>query len=285
MSKPPYRRAVVVGVGLIGGSVCLALRQRGLAEAVIGVVRAADRVQRALDSGVVTEATADLEAACRDADLVVVTTPVGSIAATVVEAAVVAGEGALITDAGSTKAGIVAAVEANWAAKPRAAFVGAHPLAGDHRTGPEAARADLFDGAVTIVTPGDATPAPATESARTLWESLGSQVVEMTPERHDELLGLTSHVPHVAAAAVAATTPDEALTLVATGWADTTRVASGSPQLWREILLANRGAIADGLRKLGVELAAYADALDASDGDALERLLEEGRRKRDALGS
>ncbi|TWT95994.1 prephenate dehydrogenase [Botrimarina colliarenosi] len=286
MPKPPYRRVAVIGVGLIGGSVALALRQRGLAKRVIGVVRSADRVQRVLDCGVVDEATADLESACGGADLVVVTTPVDSIARMAVEAAQHAAPDALVTDGGSTKAAIVAAIDAHWPTDGDGlAFVGAHPLAGGHLSGPDAARADLFEAAVTVLTPSAATPAAALRRARQFWEGLGSTVVEMSPERHDQLVALTSHVPHVAAAAVAATTPAEALALAATGWADTTRVAAGSPELWREILLANAAPIADGLRRLGQELEAYAAALDAGDGDAIQRLLEEGRQRRDALGS
>lgn len=285
VSTPPYRRAVVVGVGLIGGSVALALREKRLAERVVGVVRAADRVKRVTDCGVVDEATADLAAACTGADLVVVTTPVGSIAEHVVAAARHAAAEALITDAGSTKAGVVADVAGAWPADSEAHFVGAHPLAGDHRSGPEAARGDLFDGATTLVTPTEATPAEALARARRFWEAIGSKVIEQTPAEHDRLVALASHVPHLAASAVAATTPDEALPLVATGWADTTRVAAGSPELWREIVLANSGPVAEGARRLAAELTAYAVALDAADGDALLQMLEEGRRRRDALGS
>ena len=276
----------MIGVGLIGGSVALALRERQLAKKVIGVVRSVDRIQRVLDCGVVDEATADLEAACSGADLVVICTPVGLIASMALEAAQHAAPGALVTDGGSTKASIVRDVEAAWPNDAEGlAFVGAHPLAGDTVTGPEAARADLFDGAVTVLTPTPTTPERSLRHARKLWEGMGSRVVQMSPERHDELLALSSHLPHVAAAAIAATTPEEALPLTATGWADTTRIAAGSPSLWRDILLANPAPIAGALRRLGQELEAYAAALDAGDGETIERLLEEGRRKRDALGS
>jgi prephenate dehydrogenase len=276
----------VIGVGLIGGSVALALRERQLAKKVIGVVRSADRVQRVLDCGVVDEATADFELACSGADLVVVATPVGLIASSALEAAQHAAPGALVTDAGSTKATILRAIEANWPTDAEGlAFVGAHPLAGDTRTGPEAARAGLFEGAVTVLTPTPNTPERALRHARRFWESIGSKIVELSPERHDELLAVSSHVPHIAAAAVAATTPDDALPLTATGWADTTRIAAGAPSLWRDILLANPAPIAGALRRLGQELEAYAAALDDGDGETIERLLEAGRRKRDALGS
>ncbi|QDT68223.1 prephenate dehydrogenase [Planctomycetes bacterium MalM25] len=271
---------------MIGGSVARALRERELAKKVVGVVRTVERAEQVRGLGLVDEATDSLEAGCGGADLVVVATPVDQIARFACLAAQHAAPDALVTDGGSTKRVIVEAVAAHWPADGDGlAFVGAHPLAGDTQTGPEAARADLFDGAVTVLTPTDATPPEALAAARALWEGLGSRVVEMSPERHDELLARTSHVPHVAAAAVASTTPSEALALAASGWADTTRVAAGSASLWREILLANAAPIAGGLRDLAKELEAYAAALDASDGDTIERLLEAGRERRDALGS
>ncbi len=276
----------MVGVGLIGGSVALALREKEMAQKVVGVVRTPERVEQVTALGLVDEATTSLEAACGGAEVVVVTTPVGGIPRMALEAAMHAAPDALVTDAGSTKADLVALIDQHWPTDGDGlAFVGAHPLAGDHRSGPEAARADLFAAATTVLTPSGSTPTDAIGVARTFWEGLGSKVVEMTPERHDELLAMTSHVPHVAAAAVASVTPEEALALAATGWADTTRVAAGGAALWRDILLANAGPIAGGLRELTKELEAYAAALDAGDGDTIERLLEQGKRRRDALGS
>jgi prephenate dehydrogenase len=265
--------------------VALAVRQRGLAKRVIGVVRSPERVGRVEACGVVDEVTADAVAACGGADLVVVATPVDTIARWALEAAQHAAPDALVTDAGSTKAAIIAAVEAGWPSDGDGlAFVGAHPLAGDHRTGPEASQGDLFDGATTILTPTSATPPKALAAARALWEGMGSVVVEMTPDEHDRAVALTSHVPHVAASAVAAVTPEAVLGYTASGWADTTRVAAGSPSLWREILLANSRPVSEGLRRLSQELDAYAAALDRQDGVALETLLEEGRRIREARG-
>lgn len=273
-----------MGVGLIGGSIALGLRERGLAEEVVGVVRSAESAARLNKLGLVDEVTTDHAAAFAGAEVIVVTTPVGAIVEEVNRALEHAPETVVVTDGGSTKADIAAGVPSD----PR--FVGAHPLAGDHRSGPEAARADLLVGATTVVTPSESVE--ATGRVRGFWGALGSKVVEMTPARHDELIALTSHVPHVAAAAVAATTPEEALPLAATGWADTTRVAAGSPSLWREILLANRASVAGGLRGLAEEIEAYAAALDAGDGDTIQRLLETGRQRRsttegnrDALGS
>jgi prephenate dehydrogenase len=284
----PYPRVAIVGAGLIGGSVALALRERKLAGSTIALARSDQSAQRVLRAGVVDDATTNPGEALLEADVIVVATPVGRVAESVLAALRLARADALVTDAGSAKGSIVAEVTAGLAGIDRrslAAFVAAHPLAGDHRTGPEAARAGLFQGAVTVLTPTLATPAEALDRARTFWSSLGSRIEFLSPETHDAMLALTSHVPHVAAAAVAATTPAEALAMAATGWADTTRIAGGSPELWRDILLANRGPVAEGLRALGDMLRAYAVALDAGDGATVERLLDEGRRRRDALGS
>lgn len=262
----------------------LALRERELAAEVVGVVRSETSRERLGALGLLDSITLDHGEAFAGAEVIVVATPVGSIVGEVKRAQAEAEAGALITDVGSTKADIVAATRSSPPRDKPPVFVGAHPLAGDHRSGPEAARAELFHGATTVVTPSDATRREFVVEACRFWESLGSNALEMTAERHDQLLALTSHVPHIAAAAVAATTPDEALPLAATGWADTTRVAAGSASLWREILLANPGPIAAGLRELAKELGAYATALDAGDGDTLERMLEAGRRRRLARG-
>jgi prephenate dehydrogenase len=287
-ADPPYPRVAIVGAGLIGGSVGLALRERKLAGRTVALARSEESARRVLRAGVVDEATTSAGEALLEADVVVVATPVGQVAESVLAALRLARADALVTDAGSTKGSIVAAVAAGLASVDRGnlpAFVAAHPLAGDHRTGPESARGGLFQGAVTVLTPSADTPAEAVARARAFWSSLGSRVEVLSPETHDAMLALTSHVPHVAAAAVAATTPAEALPMAATGWADTTRIAGGSPELWRDILLANRGPVAAGLRSLGDMLRAYAVALDAGDGPTVERLLAEGRRRRDALGS
>lgn len=281
MSAPRFQRAAILGVGLIGGSVALGLRRKGLAARVVGVTRSAEKAEHLVRLGVVDEATAALDAGADGADLVVACTPVGSIAEGIVAAAGVA-PGALLTDAGSTKAQIVEAVVGRLG--PSARFVGTHPLAGGHRTGPEAARPDLCDGATTIVTPHDGADPEAVGAVCDLWRDLGCRVETMAPDAHDRLVAVTSHVPHIAAAAVAATTPEASLPFAATGWSGTTRVAAGSPALWRDILLTNRQAIADGVDALLDHLRAYREALAEADAERIEQLLDEGRRRRDALG-
>ncbi|MEN1678741.1 MAG: prephenate dehydrogenase/arogenate dehydrogenase family protein [Planctomycetota bacterium] len=284
-ATPEFGRLVVVGVGLIGGSIALAARRAGAYEEVIGVARRPESRQRALDAGVVAHATTDMAAAVATADTVVICAPVGAIAGTALAVARACPPGCLLTDAGSTKAGIVEAIEHAIAAEQLpVAFVGSHPIAGDHRTGPEAAREDLFDGRSIVVTPTPATPPDATLRATRFWRSLGGETLSLSPAEHDRLLALTSHLPHVAAAALAGVTPAEALPLTGGGWQDTTRVAAGDPALWRDILLANRADVMAALDTLQGGLTAFRQAVSDEDPTKLLHLLAEGKDRRDAVG-
>lgn len=286
MADPRYQRVVIVGVGLIGGSLGLALKERNLAGTVVGVSRTSKAAANLCRLGVVDEATQDLQKGVMDADLVLVATPVANITPIVLEIAPKLSPSCLVTDAGSTKLGIVEGVSqglATLASPPQ--FIGSHPLAGDHKSGPESARADLFEDAVTVVTPTATTASATTTRVTEFWESVGCRVQSASPKQHDELLAMTSHLPHVAAAALASVTPEEALPLTATGWADTTRVAAGAAELWRDILLSNRKAIADGIESLETELQAYRQALKEANAEELQKLLEQGRQRRNALGS
>lgn len=278
-----FDRIAIIGVGLIGGSVALAARQRG--HAVKGFARSEASRQRALEAGVVAEATIDLAEAVADADLVLACTPVGQIAPSLIAAAGHCPAGAVLTDVGSTKQAIVRDVEAGLSQRPTgAAFVGSHPLAGDHRTGPEFARADLLAGRCVVVTPTDATLPGSADRVSEFWESLGADVTQMPAAAHDAALAQTSHLPHVVAAALAGTTPHEVLPLAATGWRDTTRVAAGASALWRDILMTNRPPLEASLSALADRLEAFRQALAAGDAAAVEQLLEQGRQSREAVG-
>ena len=287
---PVRQRVAIVGVGLIGGSVGLALRERGLAAEVVGVGRRPASLERALARGAIDRATTNLVDGVAEADWVVVATPVADVADAVLSAAA-ASPRAAITDAGSTKAAICAAVAAARAPldgdEPhpvRGRFIGSHPLAGDHRTGPDFARADLLVGRTVVVTPEDATPPGLIERAQQFWESLGATVELLSPEEHDRALAATSHLPHLVAAALAGATPEEWLRLAATGWGDATRIAAGDPGLWTQIFQQNRAGVLDALRRFEHRLAALSEALASDDAAALSTELQEAKRIRDALG-
>jgi prephenate dehydrogenase len=286
MTEPP--RIAIVGVGLIGGSIGLALKERGLAAEVVGIGRRAATLEKAVRRGAVDRTTTNLTAGVADADLVIVATPVDSIADTVVAVARMAPQ-ATITDAGSTKAEICRAVRALAAAAPEAAglgnrFIGSHPLAGDHRTGPEFARGDLFNSRIVVVTPEDGTPPGLVERVSQFWTSLGAVVELLSPEEHVRALAATSHLPHLVAAAIAGATPEEWLRLAATGWADTTRIAAGDPALWTQIFSQNRAAVLDALKRFEHQLRKLGESLETSDAAALSLNLQEAKRIRDALG-
>ena len=283
-AKPHWPVVTIVGVGLIGGSIGLALRDRKLAGRVIGVGRSAASLAEAKRLGTVTETTADLAQAVASADVVVVTTGVAVIPGMLdaVDAAVQ--PGTLLTDAGSTKASIVAAWEKRRRAR-RGRFVGAHPIAGSHRRGPTAASADLFTGRVTVVTPGRATPAADLEETGAFWAALGATVFTMSPAEHDRLLAATSHAPHLLAAALAAATPAEARQFTAGGWRDTTRIAAGDPDLWADILLDNATAVAKALSRIAGATEKMLTALEKGDRRKLVSLLHAAKEARDAVGS
>jgi prephenate dehydrogenase len=273
----------IVGVGLIGGSVGLAAKEKAATRRVVGVGRNPDTLARARDLGAIDEFTTDLAAAVRSADIVVFCSPVDRIARRALEAAPYARPGALFTDAGSTKATIVRDLDAGLPAHIR--FVGAHPLAGSEKQGAEHARADLFDGKVCVLTPTSRTDSAALERVDLFWRALGCEVRRLTPEEHDLALATTSHLPHFVAALLAAQLPDKWRPFTATGFRDTTRIAAGDPSLWAAIAHENALALAHALDRFGERLGELQAAVLARDTVELTRILADAKRVRDALGS
>ncbi len=274
----------IVGVGLIGGSIGLALQARRLSGRVIGVGRSAESLAAARRAKVVTETSLDLAAAVAEADLVVVATDVGTIAPLLDRIDEAVRPGTLITDAGSTKASIVAAWEKRRRTR-RGRFVGGHPIAGSHKSGPAAADATLFEGRVAVVTPARATPAADAEAIGGFWSALGSTVFMIDPKEHDKLLAATSHAPHLVAAAIALATPAAARQFTAGGWRDTTRIAAGDPELWADILLDNAPQVAKALARIATGAEKMLAAIEAGDRRRLRTLLARAKEDRDAVGS
>jgi prephenate dehydrogenase len=285
----PLNHVLIVGIGLIGGSIGLALRERKLARKITGAGSRAATLDAALRLGAITDVAHSLTDAAAEAELVIVAAPVGQIMVVVEQLAAVCRPGTLITDVGSTKAEIVEALE--HSAEPDGAwqrdvrFVGSHPLAGNEKTGPQHARADLFAGRTVVVTPTPRTRPQDTAAIAEFWTALGAQVRQLSPQEHDQALAATSHLPHLAASAVAAATPPQYVALTASGWQDTTRIAAGDPTLWRQIMLSNRGNLLASLDRLTAQLAQWRAALTAADAAELERLLAEAKRLRDSAGS
>jgi prephenate dehydrogenase len=273
----------IVGVGLIGGSIGLALRKRNLAHKVMGIGRRQESLRVARRVGAVTNTTTDIAKGVVDVELVIVCTPVGRIADDVRAVAAACPEGTLITDAGSAKQVIVEALDGQL---PRGCrFLGSHPLAGGEKTGPGNASADLFERRVAILTPTKNTRAEDFDTLEAFWSELGSMVVQMSPDEHDRAMALTSHMPHAVAAVLATLVPDNAYRLAGAGFVDTTRIAAGDPESWVQIFFQNRDNILAALAQYEQNLRRMMTALKDSDRNAVVDLLALAKRKRDALGS
>ncbi|MBL9135766.1 MAG: prephenate dehydrogenase/arogenate dehydrogenase family protein [Verrucomicrobiales bacterium] len=263
----------------------MALRHRRLAGAVHGYVRRPETLEAVQKAGAVDEVSLDLAEVLRGAELVVLCTPLSQMAPLVARFPGALARGAVVTDVGSVKTSVVASLEGPVAAAG-GSFVGSHPMAGSERSGVEAARADLFEGAVSVVTPTFAGDAGAGIQVVQLWEALGSRVVTLAPELHDELVSRSSHLPHLVAATLARfilspSHPLEQRQLCAAGFRDTTRVASGSPGMWRDIALANREAILAALDGFQHGLGELRAELEKCDGEAIEAFLGVAKERRD----
>jgi prephenate dehydrogenase len=271
-----------MGVGLIGGSVGLALRRRNLAERVVGIGRNAASLRRAQRRGAVTSTTTRLAQGVAESELVVVCTPVESIVEHVRAVASACRPGTLITDAGSTKGRIVSSLDGAFGRD--VTFVGSHPLAGSEKKGADFASDRLFEGRIVVITPTRQTRKESVQAIERFWQSLGARVVRMSPQAHDEAVAATSHLPHLAASALVAATPEAQLPLAATGWLDSTRVAAGDVELWTQILGENRDSVLAALERYEKNLAAFRTALTRNDRRRLAALLKSGKERRDAVG-
>lgn len=274
-----FQRVVIVGVGLLGGSVGLALRHRGLARTIVGVGRNEATLQQAVARGAITETSLDFTSACRSADLVVIGTPVQTIADFVRRAfQSQLSANCLVTDVGSTKATICDQL----AAPAYERYCGSHPMAGGEKTGVAHASHDLFLGRRTIITPTANTNAEAASEIEQLWRSLDSDVVRMTPMDHDRAVASVSHLPHLVASALAASTATDLIPLAASGWSDTTRVAAGDVEMWRQIICENREPILSALRSYQELLDRWTTAIQQNDPISISALLERGKVARDS---
>jgi prephenate dehydrogenase len=271
-------RIGLIGCGHIGGSLALALRAAGRAARVIGWDVDPGAAARALELGLVDEvASGGVAGAAASADVVVLAVPVAAIGPVAAAAAGALAPDAVIMDVGSVKTEPVAAGEAAAAAAGRAGrFVGAHPMAGSERSGPDAAEVALFRGRVAIVTPTAATAPDALETVRALWRAAGAHVVEMAPDAHDRAVAAVSHLPHVIAFSLAALVNAEPglAGLAGPSYASATRVAASPPGAWAALLTANRAALLPWLDRFGERLSALRAALAAGDEKAVRALLE-----------
>ncbi len=282
MTKEPC--ISILGLGLMGASLAMALRKRGYAGRLVAYARKEETRTEALARGIVDEAFDDPDAAVKSASLIVLCAPIRACADLAADIAPLLQPGTVVTDVGSTKgwmcrqmAGIL----------PSGVFVGSHPIAGSEKQGLQAASADLYEKALTVVTSHLDVPEEAAERVVELWKSAGARVCRMEPEDHDRLLARTSHLPHVAAAALAKAigrdSAEKVGTFCGTGFYDSTRVASGSIEMWHDILMTNAPAVAEELRAFKAEVERVYDDLQAGRLDDVARFLERAREARAEL--
>jgi prephenate dehydrogenase len=280
-----FRKITIVGVGLLGGSIGLAARKSRVAKEIAGYARREKTIAESEKVGALDYATTDLLAAVSGADLVILCTPLAQMRSLAEQFVPALKRGAIVTDVGSVKAGVVRELEP-LVKKSGAHFVGSHPMAGSEKMGVLAARADLYANAVCVVTPTKNSDAAAVRKIEQFWKSLGARTLRLDAVKHDLLVSRSSHLPHVAAATLAGLILDPAATkeqaaLCANGFRDTTRIASGSPEMWRDIVLANRKNVSRSVDAFVGELKKFQAALKRDDAKAVEKFFATAKQSRD----
>lgn len=281
-----FAKVVVCGVGLIGGSFALALKAAGRVDRVIGLGRRVESLQDALRLGVIDEISTDWASALDGAQLVMLAVPVGQMSKVMAEFAPFLRAGTYVTDGGSTKRDVVDAAYQCLGARVEC-FVPGHPIAGAEKSGATAARADLFRGRRVVLTPLRENPRMAVEVVRDAWRACGALVSETSAQQHDRTLAAVSHLPHLLSFALehelaGRPNADRYFDLAAGGFRDFTRIASSHPEMWRDIMLANRDAVLAELSSYERELAMLRELIQNGDRSALEEIFARARAARDA---
>lgn len=272
-----FKQVAIVGTGLIGGSLALAIQKKKLAAKVIGVSRHKKTLWLAKKMGAVDTAAQDIRV-IKDADLVILATPVNTIIKSAKKISKIIKKNCIVTDVGSTKAKIVAKLD-----KIFSKYIGAHPLAGSEKTGIINASPDIFKDSLCILTPKKNTDAAALKKVKKLWLRLGAKVDYLSPEKHDRILSFTSHLPHALAFSLIAAVPKQYLKFAASGLRDTTRVAASDNNLWADIFLSNRGNLSETIKSFEAKLSEIKSALQKKDRNRLNAILKKARVRRESL--
>jgi cyclohexadieny/prephenate dehydrogenase len=278
----PFKRLVIIGVGLIGSSIARAARKHGLADEIVAVDRDADVRARVTALGLADRVTGDASKAVAEADHVILCVPVMANAALAAAIGPHLTKGAIVSDVGSVKGAVVRDVSPHL--PEGVAFVPAHPVAGTEHSGPEAGFAELFINRWSILTPPEGTEERATQRIRAFWEAMGANVEIMTPDHHDLVLAITSHVPHLIAYNIVGTAADmekvtqsEVIKFSAGGFRDFTRIAASDPTMWRDVFLTNKDAVLEMLGRFNEDLLALQRMIRWGDGDGLHELFTRTR--------
>jgi cyclohexadieny/prephenate dehydrogenase len=288
MSAVLFDKIALIGIGLIGGSIARDARKRGLARHIVAATRSAETAAKANELKLADHCGTDLAAAVKDADLVIVCTPVGACGTATKAIAASLKPGCIISDVGSVKQAVIADMKPHIPAGVH--FVPAHPVAGTEYSGPEAAILDLFQGRGCILTPLPGVDTAAADKLEAFWKALGSDVNRMDPAHHDRILAITSHLPHLIAYTIVGTADDlgghlnsEVLKYAAGGFRDFTRIAASDPTMWRDVFLNNKEAVLEVLQRFQEDLFYLQRAIRWDEGDKLFDLFTRTREIRRAL--
>jgi len=283
-----FDRITLIGIGLIGSSIAHDIKRLGLAKEVVIATRSADTLRRAEELQLGDRYTASSAEAVKDADLIIVSVPVGASESVAREIASSLKPGAIVTDVGSTKASVIAQMQPHM--PPHVHFIPGHPLAGTEKSGPDAGFPGLFEGRWCIFTPISGTDETALKTLRQFWKALGSKVDEMDPEHHDKVLAIVSHLPHIIAYNIVGTADDleavtesEVIKYSASGFRDFTRLAASDPTMWRDVCLHNKDAILEMLARFSEDLAYLQRAIRWGEGDKIFDLFTRTRAIRRSI--
>jgi cyclohexadieny/prephenate dehydrogenase len=288
MGKVIYKKIALIGIGLIGSSLARIIRREGLAEHISISSRRSETLERAKELKLGDSYSTDMAEAVKDADLVIVSVPVGSSGAVAQAIASSLKPGVVVTDVGSTKASVIAQMQPHIPAGVH--FIPGHPLAGTEKSGPDAGFADLFQNRWCILTPPEGTDAGEIAKLTRFWEACGSHVDTMDPQHHDRVLAIVSHLPHLIAYNIVGTADDlelvtqsEVIKYSATGFRDFTRLAASDPEMWRDVCLNNSEAILEMLSRFSEDLASLQRSIRWGDGEALFNLFTRTRGIRKSI--
>ncbi len=276
-----FNKVAIIGVGLIGGSLGLAIKKKKLAKEVIGVTSRKASLSAAKARGAIHKGTLNFKHAVKDADLVIVATPVKMIPGIIRIISPSLKKGCIVTDVGSTKQEIVTKIEKQL--PKNIYFVGGHPLAGREKRGVSAARAGLFENTICILTPTPKTNQNALAKTKRFWKELGASSVSLLPSEHDKILSQVSHLPHLVVAALVSSVDPKSLKFASTGFKDTTRIAAGDAVIWRDVCLSNKKAIIKAIDKFTSNLSGLRKSIAKGDKQALARSFKRAKKLRDSL--
>ena len=288
MGQTKFRKVALIGLGLMGSSLALAIKRASLAEQVVGIDHSMEVRETARRLGLATRITGDLPDGVRDADLVVLCTPIGTFGGIVDLIAPHLAPETILTDVGSVKHSVIQDLAGRI--PDHVVFVPGHPVAGTEQSGPEAGFAELFDGRNAVLTPLPQTPPQAVDRVAWLWEACGCHVERMTALHHDQIMAIVSHLPHLIAYTIVSTATDleesersEVIKYSAGGFRDFTRIAASDPVMWRDIFLANKEAVLEMLQRFNEDLTALQRAIRWDEGETLERLFARTRTIRRSI--